>query len=140
MRMDKSLVDEEKVKALVRYFGDLIRNSDMTQAEIAEHMSDHKREYTQTYISLLKAGKSKIPIYMIPRLAHAFGIDKREFLMKALDAYHPEVFDIIETYLPTSTTHRERQILDEWRRSGRESDKPLGELQRGKLAGFFAAL
>lgn len=140
MRLDKSSVDEDTIKALVSDFGELIRHSGLTQNEIAEQLSDDKRQYTPTFISLMKAGKTKIPVYLTPKLADLFGIDKWGFLMRALDAYHPEVRELIECYMPTSTTVRERQVLDEWRRSGRESDKPLGELQRGKLAGFFAAL
>lgn len=141
MRQNKLKTDRKKIADLISYFSDLIDKSNMSQTEIARMLSDDEKDYQQTYISLMRSGRTKIPVYLIPKLAGVLGVDKREFLMKALDAYHPEIHALIETYLSNDTNDAERQLLELWREAKISSGKrKLNQVESAKIEGFFAAL
>lgn len=143
MRQDKSKTDKEKITNLVNYLSDLIDNSDLSQTEVAKALTDNEREYTQTYISLLKSGSTKIPLYLVPKLADLFEVDQAEFLMQAFEAYHPEIHKAIEDCFPENLGKDEVQILEIWREAkGNRSKnrKRLSLIECAKLSGFLEAL
>lgn len=138
MRQNKAKNSKKKIADLVAYFAKLVDDSDLSQHEIAEHISDDEKDYSQTYISLMRSGRTKIPVYLVPKFATLFGVDKRNFLLMALDAYHPEIHDLVKTYLTDELSDNERILVELWREGSHVEKSKLTKTQKAKVVGTFA--
>src|SRR5690606_20741994 len=50
-------------------------------------------------ISMMKHGQTKVPMERIPDLAEACGVDPVLFMRVALREYHPELLELVESYV-----------------------------------------
>jgi hypothetical protein len=74
-----------------------IKKSGKTHEEIAREAGFNGANY----ISMLKTGKSKVPLLRIPALAKAVEVEPKELLGLCLEAYMPELHTVImETMAP----------------------------------------
>jgi transcriptional regulator with XRE-family HTH domain len=78
-----------------RFLDEAIRNSSLTQSEIAARAGFAK----PNVLSMMKLGLTKVPLTRIPGLAGALGVDRTVFLEIALAEYHPEVHEILTEVL-----------------------------------------
>ena len=140
MRQNKTKTDKEKIAALVAWFSDLIGKSEFTQTEIARELSDEERDYQQTYISLMRSGRTKIPIYLIPKLSAVLKVNTREFLDKALEAYHPEIHEIFRQYAFASLSENETRLIELYRETIRDERVELNAAKERQLVSAFKAL
>jgi transcriptional regulator with XRE-family HTH domain len=80
-----------KKLTVAEYLSGAVALSGKTQAEIAEALG-----YTNAnMISLLKAGKTKLPINRVEIMAKALGVDPLNLLRIAMTEYMPETWDTI---------------------------------------------
>ena len=140
MRQNKAKTDKEKVASLVAWFSNLISKSEFTQTEIARELSDDERDYQQTYISLMRSGRTKVPIYLIPKLAAILKVDTREFLDKALDAYHPEIHQVFRKYAFAGLSDNEERLIELYRNTVRDESVDLDTAKEKQMVSAFKAL
>ena len=84
------------IDAVSTYFAALIDRSTKTQDEIAKEAGFH----SPNTISMIKTGRTKLPIARIPALAKALDSDPRELLALALQTYEPELYRVYSTISP----------------------------------------
>lgn len=78
------------------YFSNLVNASPKTQDEIAREAGFQ----SSNTISMIKSGKTKLPIARIPALARALNADPRKLFALALQHYHPDIFSIYSKLAP----------------------------------------
>jgi transcriptional regulator with XRE-family HTH domain len=78
------------------YFAALVNASPKTQDEIAKESGIE----SSNTISMIKTGKTKIPLARIPALAKALDVDPKEMFAIALEAYEPELFSVFAKVMP----------------------------------------
>lgn len=85
------------IKHVANYFAALVDASPKTQEEIAREAGFD----SVNTISMIKTGRTKIPLARIPALAKALDADPKEMLAMALEAYQPELYDVLSTIAPS---------------------------------------
>lgn len=136
----KTLTAAEKQKAIDKfsdYLSGLFENSKYMQREIADMLSSPDKKYTPTFINLVKKGKSKVPIYLIPKMARILGTNPKQLLMDALEAYQPEVSDVIKEEALMDTTDTEAEILNIFRTEIKNSNFELSNPDKKAIAETF---
>ncbi|WP_339107029.1 XRE family transcriptional regulator [Thioclava sp. GXIMD4216] len=105
-----------------------------TQSEIASEAG-----FTNAnMISILKAGKSKIPLDRIPSLAKALETDPAWFLRRALEqAVGKTSAQAIEEIYGSPVTENERRWLLELREASEDSDPRITARSRSALRAIF---
>jgi len=88
-----------------------IEQSELNQREIADRAGFKKANI----ISMLKSGETKVPLERIPALAHALAMDEREFLMVAIEEYHPGVHEVLVDVLGLPLSDAELGIVTMFR-------------------------
>lgn len=93
------------------FFGRAIAFSNKSQREIADAAG-----FTHpNMVSMMKHGNTKIPIERIPDLANICGVDPALFMRVALQEYHPELLELVETYVGDLLTLNEMRMVDCYR-------------------------
>jgi transcriptional regulator with XRE-family HTH domain len=109
LRPESNMTNETSPTAnLLAYY---IDQSPMTQAEIAQRVG-YKRP---NVLSMFKTGVSPVPIAKIPILAEVLEIDAIRFLRTALQEYHPELLEVIESVRGHCLTENEMALLERFR-------------------------
>jgi transcriptional regulator with XRE-family HTH domain len=72
-----------------------IEASGLKQTEIALAVGYDK----PNFITMLKQGKTKLPINKVPVFAKALGIDELHFLRLVMREYHPQVWGVFENIM-----------------------------------------
>lgn len=90
-----------------RFLDEAIRNSPLTQSEIAARAGFPK----PNVLSMMKSGDTKVPLVRIPGLAQALGVDRTRFLEIALAEYHPEVHEILTEVLGLPLEPDEEELV-----------------------------
>jgi len=120
-------------KKFNEYLAALIDNSDLKQNEISERLG-----YTNAnMISMIKTGKTKLPLEKVPAFAEAVGVDPAHLLRLILKEYAPEVLDVLNKTLGVSVTQHETQILKVIRKATKESDPAIDADTSKKLEALF---
>ena len=88
-----------------------IETSDLTQREIADRVGFRHANI----ISMLKSGDTRVPLNRIPALAQVLGMDEREFLILAIQEYHPGVHEVLVEVLGLPLSDAELGILTMFR-------------------------
>lgn len=88
-----------------------IENSDLTQREIADRVGFKHANI----ISMLKSGETRVPLERIPALATTLGMDERQFLMVAIEEYHPGVHEVLVEVLGVPLSDAELGIITMFR-------------------------
>lgn len=106
-----------------------------TQAEIATEAGFQNANM----LSILKAGKSKIPLYRVPSLAKALEADPGYVMRLALDqAVGVTAAKAITDIFGAPVSVNERGWLDEIRAASDNSDPRLTARSRASLRGIFS--
>ncbi|WP_166636782.1 helix-turn-helix domain-containing protein [Cognatilysobacter terrigena] len=82
---------------VANYFTVLVDASPKTQDEIAREAGFE----SPNTISMIKTGRTKIPLARIPALAKSLGADPKEMLAVALESYQPELYDVLSKIAPS---------------------------------------
>lgn len=84
-------------KEVAHYLAIHIKRSGKTHAEIAAEIGLEN----PNVVSMLKTGRTKIPLLRIPALARSIDVEPKELLGLCLEAYMPELHTVItETMTP----------------------------------------
>ncbi|PSL17607.1 helix-turn-helix domain-containing protein [Shimia abyssi] len=85
--------------------------SGLTQREIADRIGlKHPN-----VICMIKQGTTRVPLNRIPALSQTLGMDEKEFLILAIEEYHPGVHEILLDVLGVPLTDAELGILTMFR-------------------------
>lgn len=102
----------------------------MTNREIADAVGYHH----PNMITMIRKGKTRLPIDKVQRFAAALGVDPVWLLRSVLKEYTPETLVVIEQCLGPLTTNNERCVLEVWRHATERADPLISnELQEGFL-------
>lgn len=85
--------------------------SELTQRQIADRVGFKQANI----ISMMKQGDTRVPLNRIPALAQALEIDEREFLILAIQEYHPGVHEVLVDVLGLPLSDAELGILTMFR-------------------------
>ena len=88
-----------------------IEQSDMTQREIADRVGFKH----SNIISMIKSGETRVPLERIPALAQTLGMNEREFLLLAIEEYHPGVHEVLVEVLGLPLSDAELGIVTMFR-------------------------
>lgn len=88
-----------------------IEASPLTQREIAERAGFNN----PNILSMLKSGETRVPLDRIPALAQALDICEKNFLMRAIEEYHPNVYRVLVDVLGLPLNNDELEILSMFR-------------------------
>ncbi len=95
-------------QSVAEYLADQIEQSPKTQMEIAEEVGFE----TPNMITMLKQGKTKIPLNRIGPLAIALGINPRHLLRRVMQEYAPDTWHAFEESLGhLILSHDEEQLV-----------------------------
>jgi transcriptional regulator with XRE-family HTH domain len=78
---------------LARYISGIIDASEKRQSEIAADIGISP--VNQNFISMVKTGKTKLPLAKVPLLAKSLGIDPLNLLRRAIEEYMPEFHSLL---------------------------------------------
>ena len=119
-----------KTKSVADYISSQIDLCGKKQTQIAEECGFDK----PNVITMIKQGKTKLPIGKIGRMAKALGVDP-VFLMKmVLAEYNPDMLEAITTILTQPVmTHNELEIIQVIRRAKVLDPRIATETQRREL-------
>ena len=107
----------EKVTA-AEFLEDAITLSDKTQAQISAEVG-----YTKpNVLSMMKKGRTKIPLDKVPALAKACGVDPVAFLRVVMQEYQPANWEVIQSIVGNPLTKEEESILNLVRETGATLD------------------
>ena len=85
-----------KARALANYIAAQIDASPKTQTEISKEAGfPHSN-----FLSMIRTGKSKVPIARVPALANALDVPHQDLLQRCLEAYYPEMDQILKFVIP----------------------------------------
>jgi transcriptional regulator with XRE-family HTH domain len=88
-------------------FKSLVEASPKTQLEIAREAG----LVSPNTISMIKTGKTKLPIARIPALANALDADPLELFSLALETYEPEIWNVFVSLAPSMLVSRKELEL-----------------------------
>jgi transcriptional regulator with XRE-family HTH domain len=110
-----------------------IENSDLTQREIADRVGFRHANI----ISMLKSGETRVPLNRIPALAQTLGIDEREFLILAIQEYHPGVHEVLVDILGLPLSDAELGIVTMFRMASMRGEIEVEGPFRAALEGLL---
>jgi len=112
-----------KTITIAEFITERIDVSSKTQLEIAREAGYEN----PNFITMLKQGKTKLPLNAVGPIAHALDADPVHLLRLALGEYMPETFAAIENVLGTTIlTEHERQLIDQFREATKgKNPRPL---------------
>lgn len=85
-----------KARALANYIASQIDASPKTQTEISKEAGFPHANF----LSMIRTGKSKVPIARVPALADALDVPHQDLLQRCLEAYYPEMDQILKFVIP----------------------------------------
>lgn len=89
-----------------------IRKVGKTQKEIADEVGFE----TPNIITMIKQGKTKLPLSKVGRIAKALETDPVLLLKLCMASYVPDTWKFIEPYMESTLTHDEAVLLSSCRR------------------------
>lgn len=111
-----------------------IEASELTQREIADRAGFKHANI----ISMLKSGETRVPLNRIPALTQTLGMNEREFLILAIQEYHPGVHEVLVDILGLPLSEAELGIVTMFRmanlRDEIEVEGPFKQALEGLLA------
>lgn len=90
------------------YLEFLIERSGKTQSQIAEEVGYDR----PNFITMLKQGRSKIPLDKVPALAKALKTDPAFLLWMCMRDYHPTLMQVINDTMGRMVTANEFRVID----------------------------
>lgn len=99
-------------QAISEYIHDKIDTCKLKQNEIAEMLGYDN----PNVITMFKQGRTKLPVYIIPKLAKIIEVDPAIMLDKVMSVYEPEKYDAIKEILGDPISEDERDIINALRK------------------------
>lgn len=88
-------------------------------------------------MSMIKKGRTKLPIERVPATAEALAVDKGKLMRMVMREYMPATLDAIEECLGKTVTQNELALLEIWRDATDNQDPEIPESAiQGLHAGF----
>lgn len=84
-----------KNKTVAEFITERIEKIDKSQKDIAEEADFPKANL----ITMIKQGKTRVPIDRVPKLARALEVEPAELMKMVLSEYSPEILKAIESTL-----------------------------------------
>jgi len=119
--MSKISIENQTVANFIR---DKIDACKYRQNQIAEMLGYDN----PNVITMFKQGRSKLPVYVIPKLAKIIGADPAVMLDIVMTAYEPEKYEAIKQILGEPISEDEREII----KAMRNTYSPVEILARKK--------
>ncbi|BBI61796.1 helix-turn-helix domain-containing protein [Vreelandella sulfidaeris] len=95
----------------------------------------------QNVISMIKKGRTKLPIDKVEKLARVLSVDESKLMRMALNEYMPDTLKVIERCLGATVTKNELALLEIWRDATNHEDPSIPEHKiRGLRAGFVQTM
>ena len=108
---------------VAEYVSHQIEACGKTQAQIAREVGYEQRP---NLISMIKLGRSKLPVQKIGAFAKALGVDPAFLFKLAMSEYSPETWAAMnEIHGAIPVTQNERGILEEIRKLSHDADPKL---------------
>lgn len=111
-----------------------IEDSELTQREIADRVGFK----SANIISMMKKGETRVPLERVPALAATLGIDERQFLMVAIEEYHPGVHEVLLDVFGLPLSDAELGIVTMFRMAGMRGEIEVAGPFRATLEGILA--
>jgi len=92
-----------KTQQLARYISDSIAKCGRRHREIARDAGFDG----ENIVSMIKTGRTKLPIARIPDFAKAIGVDPHDLLDRCLEAYQPEIHAVVAALAPSALVSAE---------------------------------
>lgn len=92
-----------------------------SQMEIAEEVGFPRANV----ITMIKQGKTKLPIERVPKMASAIGVDPSHLLRVTLSEYNPTLLSTIESIQGRTVSDNESEILNVIRKTTKNADPKL---------------
>lgn len=90
------------------YLQSLIEFSGKTQTQIAREVGFER----PNFVSMLKTGRSKIPLDKVPALAKSLDVDPAYLLWMCLRQYHPALLRVIQDTMGRIVTANEFRVVE----------------------------
>lgn len=91
----------------------------------------------QNVISMIKKGRTKLPIDKVAKLAFVLEVDEAKLMRMAMKEYMPDTLKVIERCLGPTVTQNELALLEIWRDATENTDPAIPENAiRGLRTGF----
>lgn len=140
MKKRTAIETERARQAFADRLSDAIDNSKYMQREIADILSTPEKKYTPTFINLVKQGRSKLPMYMVPKLARIIDVNPKQLMLEALEAYDPETAEIIREEMLLEHTPVEEGVLELFRKEVKDKKFELTGPNKKMLTETFKRL
>lgn len=122
------MTNKKQIRMTVaEYITTMIEASGRQQAEIARDVGFDK----PNVITMIKQGKTKLPLNKIGKMAMALGVDAVHLFRLTMNEYHHETWEVIEDIFGGEVlTENEKAILKAVRSAGVGTQKLTGEQVR----------
>jgi len=117
------------------YIAQIIAMSGKTQVEIAQEVGFKK----PNMLSMIKMGKTKLPLTKAPALADALGIDRKHLVMRCLREYHPDIVEVLEESGMHTVSDNEWEIVNAIREVSNDTDPGMNEDRHEALKAAFGS-
>lgn len=88
-------------------------------------------------MSMIKKGRTKLPLERVPAMAEALAVDKAKLMRMVMREYMPGTLDAIEECLGKTVTQNEMSLIEIWRDATENQDPEIPESAvQGLHAGF----
>jgi len=126
-----------KTSLVARFIASCIEKSHYSQKEIAM-LSGFERP---NIITMIKQGKTKVPLDKIGLIANALEIDALQLFKMCMEEYQPSTWDVIAPFMEPTLTRDETRLLMALREStGGLSLSALGDKSRQHLEDFILSV
>lgn len=105
------------------YLEQAMQISGKSQKEISDEIGLNK----PNMLSMMKKGVTRIPLYRVPALAKACGVDPAVFVRITMTEYMPEVWEVISANLGEVLSQEERDMLAKYRAERETADEDGAE-------------
>tara|TARA_R110000850_G_scaffold252150_1_gene377303 strand:+ start:201 stop:605 length:405 start_codon:yes stop_codon:yes gene_type:complete len=96
---------------------------DLTNQDIATRIG----YANQNVISMIKKGRTKLPIDKVIKMADALSVDRSRLMRLVMMEYMPEAYEAIVACIGEPITKNERVLLEVWRDSTNGEDPAIPE-------------
>ena len=124
-----------KAKPFYEYLEQQIAISGKAQKDIAFDIG-----YQPNVITMLKQGRTKVPVTKIEALAKSLGIDSTNLLRMAMKEYQPDTWSAIESIVGFAVSENEKEVIEIFRTSSNDSDPKLNASARASLKAVVKTL
>lgn len=132
-------IQKTKRKVTVAQFLEAqIDSSDKSQQDIAEEVGFAR----PTMVSMVKLGKAKLPLDKARAMAHALGVDEKDFFFRCFEEYLPDIYNELAIAMGNQPilTDNEMEIINRIRQARPENPGIKTDEQNAAFEKFIDTL